>query len=106
MSQERLIRLAESHRDASYTDGESSAVANAIADSIRDELARASEIELVDFMGHSSLGLWVAFYVLEAPQKYPFLVDQAVVRMQQAVARGGVESFAARQVLAMVNSQN
>ncbi len=48
MSQERLIRLAQSHRFTNYADEESGTAANAIADSIRDLLITASEIELVD----------------------------------------------------------
>ena len=65
----------------------------------------ASEIELVNYIRQESLASWVAFYVLESPEKYPFLVEEATSEMKLMANREGPEAGPAKEVLVRIKNK-
>ena len=100
MLQERLIRLAEDHSIVDYSNDASVSRANAVADTIREFLNSASEVELIESLKFSPVKSWVAFYVMESPKTHSTqLADLAFLEIEEIANGDGLKSSAAREIL-------
>lgn len=100
MLQERLIRLADDHQQTDHSNAASVEQANVVADTIRELLMAASEIELLDCIKFDQVRPWIAFYVLEAPSDHsPTLIENSLAEIKRLAAEDGVNAAAAQDVL-------
>lgn len=99
MSVEKLIRLARLHRSGDFTGNPSIESLSEAANTIRDEMRAASEFELANYLRQKELAPWVAFYVLEDPNRHPALKDEAVMYLRKLETGNSIESHAAKMKL-------